>query len=183
MTKSEAAYEMPDAMTLYPVGASDISPSAMAEFCEGMRWMEAGDSQQAISALTRCVQQAPEFTAGHLCLGVAHAVSCGVYPAMDHLEKAVALEPGNFAAQYTLAQFYFKLRIPVKGYEHAELALAAVQNIEQRKALAQLLKTERERERNGISRPLFDRKFGMGFRIASISGLAALLLLVITHIR
>lgn len=183
MMNAEGVLEAPEMVHLQSVGSLDISPSALAEFHEGMTWMEQGDSHRAVKALTRCVEQAPAFTAGHICLGVAHAVSCNVYPAIDHLENAVSLEPRNFAAQYTLAQFYFKLRIPQKGYEHAELALNCVQNGSQRRALAQLLQKERERERNGMSRPWFNRKFGVGFAVAVITGIATFAVLVVAYIR
>lgn len=183
MKNSEATLELlPATMSLQPMGASEISTSALADFHEGMQWMETGEARRAVEALTRCVAQAPAFTAGHICLGVAHAVSCAVYQAIDHLEKATELEPRNFAAQFTLAQFYFKLRVPIKGYEHAELALNCAESLEQRRALAQLLKKERERESSGISRPWFNREFGLGFRLAAITGLAALAIAVITFV-
>src|SRR5207237_264556 len=82
----------------------------------------------------------------------AHALTSNIYPAIDHLEEAAKLDPDSFAAHYTLAQLNFKLRTPKPGYEAARRALKCVQTLEQRKMLAQLLKEERERERNGIAR-------------------------------
>src|SRR5204863_9998678 len=106
--------------------------------------------QKAVTMLTRAIEHAPDFSAGHAFLGLAHALTNSVYPALDHLGWATKLEPDNFAAHFLLAQLNFKLRIPQKGYAEAERALRGVRNIEQRKMLTQLLSAERARERNGI---------------------------------
>jgi len=145
--------------------------------------MEAGQGHEAVTALTRCVEQAPGFTAGHIWLGLAHAVTCSVYPAIDQLEKATELAPDNFAAHYALAKYYFTLRIPYKGYDCAERALSCANNSQQRIAISQLLQKERERERNGIARPLFNRKFGIGFGVAAATGIAAFLCAIVVHLR
>jgi tetratricopeptide (TPR) repeat protein len=178
---TNAIIEMPDA--LQTTATSALSVSALADFHEGLAMMEAGQGHEAVTALTRCLQQAPAFTAGHIWLGIAHAVTCSVYPAIDHLEKATELAPDNFAAHYTLAKYYFTLRIPHKGYEAAERALACAITSPERIALSQLLSKEREREHNGIARPLFNREFGIGFRVAALSGIAALLCAMVVHLR
>jgi len=169
--------------TMETTGPLKISVPALAEFHVGLAFMEAGRAKDAIDALARCLELAPDFAEGHLCLGVAHAVTCNVYPAIDHLERATELVPNNFVAHYTLAKYYFTLRIPHKGYECAERALDCATAREHRAALSQLLQKERERERSGIARPLFNRPFGIGFSIAGIGAACAVLAAVLTHLK
>ena len=80
-------------------------------------------------------------------LGIAHALTYNIYPAIDHLETAAQLDQNSFGAHYTMAQLNFKLRIPQKGYEAARLALKCVRTLEQRKMLTQLLREEKAREK------------------------------------
>ena len=136
-----------------------ISIKARQYFQEGMAHLQSGDADQAVLALSRSVEHAPAFPVAHVFLGIAHALTSNIYPAIDHLEEAAKLDPDSFAAHYTLAQLNFKLRTPKPGYEAAQRALKCVQTIEQRKMLTQLLKEERERERNGIARPSFTKPF------------------------
>ena len=134
--------------------------------CRRRRWSafakDCSISRRAIrerrsSAFSRSVLQAPEFGEAYIFLGLANALTCNIYPAFDHLEKAVALQPDSFAAHFTLAQLNFKLRIPQKGYDAARGALRCATTLEQRVMLTQLLKEERARERNGIARPSFNK--------------------------
>lgn len=154
-----------------------------ADFHEGIALMESGRAPEAIPALTRCVERNPDFGAGHLYLGLAHAVSCNVYPAIDHLQKATELCPEEFATHFTLAKFYFTLRIPIKGYECASQALDSATTNEQRQALSQLLRQERERERNGIARPLFNRRFGLPSGIAAAMAIIGTVAAIVTNLR
>ena len=172
-----------DSATLGTTGSMTISVPALADFHAGLALMEAGRPKDAIDALARSVEQAPTFAEGHLCLGIAHAVTCNVYPAIDHLERATELVPDNFVAHYTLAKYYFTLRIPLKGYECADRALDCATTREHRIALSQLLQKEREHERNGIARPLFNRRFGIGFGIASLGAACAALAAVLIHLK
>ncbi len=93
------------------------------------------------AALSRSVEQAPEFWDAYVFLGIANALTYNIYPAFDHLEEAVALQPDSFAAHFTLAQLNFKLRIPQKGYASAG-AFASATTLEQRKMLTPLLSEE-----------------------------------------
>jgi len=178
---TNAIIEMPD--TLQTTATSSLSVTALADFHEGLAMMEAGQGRKAVAALSRCLEQAPTFAAGHIWLGIAHAVTCDVYPAIDNLEKATELAPDNFAAHYTLAKYYFTLRLVNKGYDSAEHALACATKSEERIALSQLLQKERERERSGMARPLFNRKFGIGFGLIAASGIAALVCSVLLHLK
>jgi tetratricopeptide (TPR) repeat protein len=139
------------------VPSLNAPPEAMASFQEGLQCFQAGDPGGALTAFSRTVLQAPGFGEAHIFLGLANALTSNIYPAFDHLEKAVELQPDNFAAHFTLAQLCFKLRIPQKGYDAAREALRCVRTLEQRSMLTQLLKEERARERNGIARPWFNK--------------------------
>ena len=170
-------------VSLQTIDTSALSTAAIADFEEGVAMMEAGQSREAVASFSRVVDAEPTFTIGHVWLGMAHAVSCDVYPAIDHLERAAELAPDNFAPHYMLAKWYFTLRLPNKGYEAAERALECATTSRQRIVLSQLLQKEREREKHGISRPLFDRKFGLGFGLVAASGVAAFLCVIVLHIK
>jgi len=156
---------------------------AQHHFQEGMVRLQSGDAAGAVAAFSRSLEHAPEFSEGHVFLGIAHSLTYNIYPAIDHLEEAGRLDPDSFAAHYTLAQLNFKLRIPQKGYEEAQHALRCVQTLEQRKLLTQLLKEERERERNGIARPSFTKTFRTRTLILAGSALAAAIIFVMAHVR
>src|SRR5262249_29878426 len=125
---------------------------------------------------SQSLEHAPGFAEGHVFLGIAHSLNYDMYPAIDHLEEAGRLAPDSFAAHYTLAQLNFKLRIPETGFENAKHALRCVQTIEQRRLLTQLLKEERERERNGIARPSFSRPFSKVVLFLAGTALAGLVI-------
>jgi len=134
-----------------------ISAAAAAAFREGLEHFQVGDPGAALEAFSRSALQAPECAEVRIFLGLANALTFNIYPALDQLEKATELEPGSFAAHFTLAQLNFKLRIPDKGYSAAREALRCATTLEQRTLLTQLLKEERARERNGIARPSFSK--------------------------
>jgi tetratricopeptide (TPR) repeat protein len=152
-------------------------------FQEGIVRLQSGDAAGAVAAFSRSLEHAPEFSEGHVFLGIAHSLTYNIYPAIDHLEEAGRLDPDSFAAHYTLAQLNFKLRIPQKGYEEAQHALRCLQTLEQRKLLTLLLKEERERERNGIARPSFTKTFRTRTLILAGSALAAAIIFVMAHVR
>ena len=148
---------------------------------EGVTQIQLGEAKAAVEALTRAVEQAPEYSDAHVFLGIAHALDNNVYPALDHLEEATRLDEDSFAAHYTLAQLNFKLRIPKTGYEAAERARQTAMTIEQRKLLTNLLREEKAREKNGIARPLFNKPFSVPALFLAGSGLAAAIITVIRH--
>jgi len=161
--------------------ALELPPQAIECFREGMEQLQAGDPRAALAPLAQSIQHAPNFSEAHVFLGLANALTSNIYPAMDHLELAVQLEPHSFAAHFTLAQLNFKLRIPQKGYEAAERARRCVSTLEQRKMLTNLLREERVRERNGIARPWFNKPFSLPALVLAGSGLAAALIAIAVH--
>src|SRR5207237_2564179 len=150
---------------------------------EGTMHLQSGDAVAAVAAFSRSVEHAPAFPPAHLFLGIAYALTSNIYRSIDHLEEAAKLDPDSFAAHYTLAQLNFKLRTPQPGYEAARRALKCVQTLEQRKMLTQLLKEERERERNGIARPSFTKPFSARMLLLAGSALAAVIIFVMAHMR
>src|SRR5258707_5820337 len=171
--------EFPADLSHSPAG----SANALQFFQHGLECLQLGESAQAVAVLSRSVELAPNFANARVFLGIAHSLSCQIYPAIDQLERAIELDPDNFVAQYALAQLYFKLRIVDKGYERAECALRCVTNIEQRKMLTQLLREEKARERNGIPRPSFSKPFTASALFIAAGGLAAALVAIFIHLR
>ncbi len=172
----------------FPIAPQSASPPAISikareYFHEGVTHLQSGEAAQAVAALAQSIEHAPAFPEGHLFLGIALALTSNIYPAIDHLEEAAKLAPDSFAAQYTLAQLNFKLRIPKTGYAAAERALKCVQTLEQRKMLTQLLKDARERDRNGMARPTFTKPFSTRVFFLAGSALAAAIIFVMAHMR
>ena len=160
-----------------------LSTEAANCFHEGLSRLQSAEPQEALDLLVRAVELAPRFPEARICLGLAYSLTHNIYPAIDQLETACQLEPDNFAANFTLAKLNFKLRIPQKGYEAATEALKCVATLEQRKMLAELLKEERARERNGIARPWFNKPFSRPFLFLAGGGLAAAILALLVHVR
>ena len=167
---------------LGPARTTALSANALGCFQQGLARLQAGESGPAVLLLKQSVEMAPAFADARIFLGIAHSLSCEIYPAIDQLEKATELEPDSFVAKYALAQLYFKLRIVEKGYERAECALRCVTNIEQRKMLTQLLREEKARERNGIPRPSFNKPFSTPALFIAGSGLAVAVVAILLHL-
>jgi tetratricopeptide (TPR) repeat protein len=188
MTKSPFPSSCKDGLVQFPAAlqssrAAAPSEQARQHFQEGLAHLQSGDAAEAVAAFSRSLEHTTDFPEAHVFLGIAHALTYNIYPAIDHLEEATKLDPDSFAAHYTLAQLQFKLRIPKKGYEEARHALRSVQTLEQRKLLTQLLKEERERERNGIARPSFSKPFSTPVLFLAGGALAAAIIFVLVHMR
>ena len=136
-----------------------IPATAMNALREGLEHFQSGNAEAALVAFSSSVAQAPRCAEARIFLGLANALTYNIYPAFDELETAAELQPNSFAAHFTLAQLSFKLRIPAKGYAAAQQALRCAETVEQRAMLTQLLKEERARERNGIARPSFNKRW------------------------
>jgi tetratricopeptide (TPR) repeat protein len=159
-----------------------LSANALQYFQQGVAELQQGNAALAVSALSHTVAMAPAFADGRVFLGIAHSLTCEIYPAIDQLEKATELAPDSFIAQYALAQLYFKLRVVEKGYQRAQCALQCVTHMEQRKMLSQLLREERARERNGIARPSFSKPFPTPALFIAGGGLCAALVAIVLHL-
>ena len=160
-----------------------LSAEAKSTFQQGMVKLQMAEPAEAVELLSRTVELAPHVPEARICLGLAYALTYNIYPAIDHLEAAGEIDPESFAAHYTLAKLNFHLRIPQKGYEASQRALRCITNLEQRKMLTQLLKEERAREKNGISRPWFNRKFSKLEVFFLGGGLATAIMALLIYVR
>ena len=160
-----------------------LSGKGLRQFQNGLELLESGRPGEAVTAFSQVVECCPGCVDAHICLGVAHAMTSFIYPAFDHLELAVRLQPENFLAHYLLSQLNFNLRIPQKGYEQAERALRFSTSREDRNMVARLLHRERERERNGIARPWFTKPFSASAVFLAGGGLTVALAAIIIHLR
>ena len=172
----------PDGVLMFPA-ASKLSADGVRSFRDGVGLLESGQPRAAAAAFSRVIESSPSFAEAHTCLGAAYAMASRIYPAFDHLERAVELEPHSFTAHFLLAQLNFKLRIPQKGYQQAEQALRCATSREQRKMVGRLLQQERQREQNGIARPWFNRPFRTSLLLVAGSGMAAALVALIVHLQ
>jgi tetratricopeptide (TPR) repeat protein len=168
-----------EATQIVPRAGETLVPSPALElFREGMDQLNSGELSLAISSFEQALDSAPDFADAHVALGVAYAVDYRVYPAIDHLKRAASLAPGNFSAHFKLAQLYFKLRIAQKGYTEIARALDCCTSLEQKRMVAQLIREEKQREKNGYARPWWNRPFsryavaiGWGLTLALLAAL------------
>ena len=145
--------------SMVPSSSQALSVEASRLFQEGIDLLGIGEPREAIVRLKETVALAPQFSNGHVGLGIAYAMDSQVYPALDHFERAAEADASNFYAQFKLAQFYFKLRVPKKGYERADLALKCSTTLDEKRLVGQILKEERQRESAGLRRPTWNRPF------------------------
>lgn len=163
--------------------AGQLSVPALQYVREGLEQLSLGEPAAAVVALNSALEHAPDLPDVHVALGVAYAMTSRIYPAIDHLTRATELEPENFHAPYKLAQLYFKLRVPAKGYESARRALDCAGTLDERRLIAQLLRQERERERDGIARPWFHKTFSRSALWLAATGMAAVLFALMLRMR
>jgi hypothetical protein len=162
---------------------SNLPVTARKAFVEGVTHLQKGNASLAVAELSNAVALAPECSDARVFLGMAHSLAYEIYPAFDQLEKAAELDGESFAAHFVLAQLNFKMRILPTGYACSERALACVTTLEQRKMLTELLREERAKERNGIARPWFLKRFTKPTLVLAGSGAAAAILAVLFYMR
>ncbi len=172
-------------LSVMPQGSAalKLSGEGLQFFREGLGFLESGRPGQAVSAFSQVVECCPGCVDAHICLGVAYAMTSCIYPALDHLELGAKLQPANFLIHYLLSQLNFNLRIPQKGYQHAERALQYANSREDRTMVARLLHRERERERNGIARPWFIKPFSTSAVFLAGGGLIVALAAILIQLR
>ena len=168
-------------MELAPRCPGAVSVPALRHFQEGLEQLSLGEPAAAVVSLTSALENAPNLPDVHVALGVAYAMTSRIYPAIDHLTRASDLEPENFHAQFKLAQLYFTLRVPAKGYELARRALECARTLDERRLIAQLLRHERQRARDGIARPWFHKTFNRPMLWLGATGMAAVLFALLLH--
>lgn len=153
-----AAVAEESAQIMAPLGTAR-PPEVAQRFSEGLDCLNHGETSAAAACFGQIVEVAPDFADAHVALGIAYAVSGQVYPALDHLEAAINLEPDNFFAHFKLGQLLFKLYVPKKGYEEMRRALECATSTEERKLVGQLIHEQKQREEKGLARPTWNRPF------------------------
>jgi tetratricopeptide (TPR) repeat protein len=171
----------PDFNPAHP-GDCRLSLRASEHLRHGLEQIALGEPAIAVAAFRSALQLAPHLPDAHVGLGVAYAMTSRIYPAIDHLERAAQLDPLGFHAHFKLAQLYFQLRVPAKGYEIARRALDCASTLDERRVVAQLLHQERQREHNGLARPWFYKSFSRSALWLSAAGAAALLFALLLHV-
>jgi len=159
MTIEDARQQCPATSQLARVDKEALSREARWCFTQGIELLNRGEAREAAACFARALAHSPDFADAHVGLGIAYAIDSRIYPALDHLERAAALEPKNFYTHFKLGQFYFKLRIPQKGYAETARALACAATLDERRLVAQILREERQRESSGVRRPWWNRPF------------------------
>lgn len=163
--------------------ASRLPAGVLNLFQAGIERLDRGKASEAAACFEQVLQLAPSFADGHVGLGIAYALDSRIYPALHHLEDAVELEPANFHAHFKLGQLYFKLRIPEKGYEQMSRALECASGLDERKLVAQLLREERQREKNDYARPWWNKPFSQIGLTVGAGLMFALLAALLVHVR
>ena len=136
-----------------------LPEASQRDFALGIEFVGLGEPAKAAELFESVLKIKPGFADGHVALGMAYAMSSKIYPALDHLEHAVQLEPANFFAHFKLGHLYFKLRVPYKGYKQMERALECSASFRERQLVAHLIREERKREHKGIRRPWWTKPF------------------------
>ncbi len=90
---------------------------------------------------------------------VAYARTRRVERAFEHLEAALAREPGAFAPRCALGELYLRLGIPDQARPHLARALEVASTPAERSYVHALLKDDRTRERRRVPRPSFQARF------------------------
>ncbi|MEB8385750.1 hypothetical protein OO012_00800 [Rhodobacteraceae bacterium KMM 6894] len=93
------------------------SPTMNFLLKRGRSAMERGDLDMAIHHLTALTDHAPGFAEGWHARSVAYARAGLMGPALSDLERALTLEPRNFAAIYSLAALLEQVEQPDLAYE------------------------------------------------------------------
>lgn len=93
------------------------SPAMNLLLKRGRDAMAAGDTDLAIELLSALTDHAPEFAEGWHARSVAFARADMMGPAMGDLERALALDPRNFAAIYSLGALLEEMGQPALAYE------------------------------------------------------------------
>jgi len=183
LTNEEAGRLSPASVELAPIERAALSLEAGRNFAEGIELMNRGEAKLAASSFEQALEHAPDFADGHVGLGIAYAIDCRVYRALDHFERAADLDPNNFYAHFKLSQFHFALRVPQKGYAEARRALACAATHEERRLVAQILHEERQREKSMVRRPWWNLPFTRPSLYVGAGLVACVCLLLVLHLR
>jgi hypothetical protein len=131
----------PTGLRLPPVPWRDphtVSPQALAQY---------------IQQLELACEQNPRSADLRTCLGMAHAMNYDVYKSMDALDAAVALEPGNFWAQFKHAELHYRLRALIVAEQETLKAMDLARNSWELSLSRKMLQEIRRLMRDGTQKP------------------------------
>jgi len=123
------------------------------------RAFERGHLQEAIDLLEQALLLDANHVAARTMLAVAYARTRRVDQAFEHLEIALAREPGAFAPRCALGELYLRLGIPEQARPQLARALEVASTPAERSYVQSLLKEDRARERRRAPRPSFGAPF------------------------
>ncbi len=123
------------------------------------RAFERGHLREAIDLLEHALTMDADHIGAHTMIAVAYARSRRVEPAFEHLEAALAIDPGAFAPRCALGELYLRLGIPEQARPHLARALEVATNATERAYVQGLMKEDRARERRRAPRPSFRAPF------------------------
>jgi len=131
-------------------------PSALER---AQRAFERGHLREAIDLLEQALMLDANHVGAHTMLAVAYARIRRVEQAFEHLEAALAREPGAFAPRCALGELYLRLGIPEQARPQLARALEVASSPAERSYVQGLLKEDRARERRRAPRPSFRAPF------------------------
>src|SRR5437899_11030411 len=118
----------------FPVGLQHTLPPAVPirakqYFKEGLAHLQVGEAEEAVAALSRSVEHAPAFPEGPVFLGIAHSLTCNMYPAIYHPEDAPNLARERFPSHVTTGQLIRTLRAPKHRCDEGRQSLQSLQTL------------------------------------------------------
>ena len=123
------------------------------------RAFERGHLQEAIDLLEQVLMLDANHVEARTMIAVAYARTRRVPQAFEHLEAALARQPGAFAPRCALGELYLRLGIPDQARPHLARALEVASSPAERSYVQALLKEDRTRERRRVPRPSFQGRF------------------------
>ena len=99
---------------------------------------------------------APEDPETWLGEGMCLAIRQQVYPALDLLETLLQKQPHFVRGHIQVARYYFKLCVSAKGQAHLKAALAADPNLDERREIEEMSRSEAVLDQKRMYRPDFE---------------------------
>ena len=152
---TQGAAESSPARAAAPVETVAPADSAALHLARGRRYLKVRDQAQAISELRLAVRLAPESAEAHDLLGLAYSFRLQTGKAIEQIEKAIALDPGNGTYFLHLGKQHMLLM----NHDAAEAAyLRAIElGLEQEMPFYDLGVISERRNRPGEAREFFEK--------------------------
>jgi len=132
-------------------------PTLMSSLWRDPHTVDPQDLKAIISRLECACAQYPQSADLRTCLGMAHAVKCDAYLAMDAFEEARILEPDNFWAQLKFSELLYRLRALPRAEDETKHALDLAQDAWQVSLARKQLQEIRRLIREGTQKPAWTK--------------------------